>query len=70
MQTEQNDAHMWEILLYLLSQLEEFEVVFWDNSDAICFSKAELQLLKLIHLFATEVLLVKKLEIQETKTTI
>ena len=31
--------------------------------------KAELLLLKLIHLFATEVLLVKKLEIKETKTT-
>ena len=32
-------------------------------------SKAELLLLKLIHLFAREVLLVKKLEIEETKTT-
>ena len=32
-------------------------------------SKAELLLLKLIHLFASEVLLVKKLEIEETKTT-
>ena len=31
--------------------------------------KAELLLLKLIHLFAREVLLVKKLEIEETKTT-
>jgi hypothetical protein len=32
-------------------------------------NKAELLLLKLIHLFAKEVLLVKKLEIEETKTT-
>ena len=32
-------------------------------------TKAELLLLKLIHLFAKEVLLVKKLEIEETKTT-
>ena len=32
-------------------------------------TKAELLLLKLIHLFAREVLLVKKLEIKETKTT-
>ena len=31
--------------------------------------KAKLLLLKLIHLFAREVLLVKKLEVQETKTT-
>ena len=31
--------------------------------------KAKLLLLKLIHLFAREVLLVKKLEIEETKTT-
>ena len=31
--------------------------------------KAQLLLLKLIHLFAREVLLVKKLEIEETKTT-
>ena len=31
--------------------------------------KAELLLLKLIHLFAREVLLVKMLEIEETKTT-
>ena len=35
-----------------------------------CFViKAKLLLLKLIHLFAREVLLVKKLEIEETKTT-
>jgi hypothetical protein len=33
-------------------------------------TKAELLLLKLIHLFAREVLLVKKLEIKETKTTL
>ena len=32
-------------------------------------TKAELLLLKLIHLFAREVLFVKKLEIEETKTT-
>ena len=32
-------------------------------------SKAKLLLLKLIHLFARDVLLVKKLEIEETKTT-
>ena len=34
-----------------------------------CPSKAKLLLLKLIHLFARDVLLVKKLEIEETKTT-
>jgi len=32
-------------------------------------NKAKLLLLKLIHLFARAVLLVKKLEIKETKTT-
>ena len=32
-------------------------------------NKAKLLLLKLIHLFAREVLLVKKLKIEETKTT-
>ena len=32
-------------------------------------TKAELLLLKLIHLFAREVLLIKKLGIEETKTT-
>ena len=32
-------------------------------------SKAKLMLVKLIHLFAREVLLVNKLEIEETKTT-
>ena len=32
-------------------------------------TKAKLLLLKLIHLFAGEVLLVKKLEIEETMTT-
>ena len=31
--------------------------------------KAKLLLLKLIHLFAREVLIVKKLEIEETKTS-
>jgi hypothetical protein len=35
----------------------------------LCCAKAELLLLKLIHLFAGEVLLVKKLEIEETKST-
>ena len=35
----------------------------------MAFTKAELLLLKPIHLFAREVLLVKKLEIEETKTT-
>jgi hypothetical protein len=34
-----------------------------------CSTKAELLLLKLIHLFAREVLLIKKLGIEETKTT-
>ena len=35
----------------------------------ILFTKAELLLLKLNHLFAREVLLLKELEIEETKTT-
>ena len=34
-----------------------------------CITKVELLLLKLIHLLAREVLLVKQLEIEETKTT-
>jgi ABC-type polar amino acid transport system ATPase subunit len=38
-------------------------------SISASLSKAELLLLKLIHLFAREVLLVQKLEIKETKTT-
>jgi hypothetical protein len=39
------------------------------SKDHHSSTKAELLLLKLIHLFAREVLLVKKLEIEETKTT-
>ena len=39
------------------------------SKGGIYCNKAKLLLLKLIHLFATEVLLVKKLEIKETKTT-
>ena len=35
----------------------------------LCCVKAELLLLKLSHLFAREVLLVKKFEVEETKTT-
>ena len=35
----------------------------------ILVTKAKLLLLKVIHLFAREVLLVKELEIEETKTT-
>ena len=34
-----------------------------------CFSKAELLLLKLLHLFARDVLVMKKLEIEKTKAT-
>ena len=37
--------------------------------DKLIQSKAKLLLLKLIHLFARKVLLVRKLEIEETKTT-
>ena len=37
--------------------------------NIVTLSIAELLLLKLIHLFAREVLLVKKLEMEETKTT-
>ena len=40
-----------------------------DENIQFCRHKAELLLLKLIHLFAREVLLLKKLEIKETKTT-
>ena len=42
---------------------------FLGLSGNLRYTKAELLLLKLIHLFAREVLLVKKLEIYETKTT-
>ena len=38
-------------------------------SISASLSKAELLLLKLIHLFARKVLLVQKMEIKETKTT-
>ena len=37
-------------------------------SSIIRYTKAKLLLLKLIHLFAREVLLVKKLKVNETKT--
>ena len=55
-----------------------FEVQESQRNTLICvyvlcitnfFDKAKLMLLKLIHLFAREVLFVKKLEIEETKTT-
>ena len=49
---------------YLLLKIYSFYRLFQNK-----FSKAELLQLKLIHLFAREVLLVKKLEIEETKTT-
>ena len=46
------------------------DIIFFDIYYLnISSTKAELLLLKLIHLFAREVLLVKKLEIEETKTT-
>ena len=41
----------------------------YQHSMKFANDKAELLLLKLIHLFASEVLLVKKLEIEETKNT-
>ena len=45
------------------------EIPFFSNLALEDLSyKAELLLLKLIHLFAGEVLLVKKLEIEETET--
>ena len=44
----------------------QYEFLLISSPDS---TKAKLLLLKLIHLFAREVLLVKKLEIQETKTS-
>ena len=50
-------------------QTKKWKIIFFQY-DADCLSaKAELLLLKLIHLFAREVLLGKMLEIEETKTT-
>ena len=62
--------------LFLL-QVNNYEIVvnFFHISQnlaakgGIYCNNAKLLLLKLIHLFAREVLLVKKLEIEETKTT-
>jgi hypothetical protein len=45
------------------------QVFFILSTYALGAPKAEFLLLKLIHLFAREVLLVKNLEIEETKTT-
>ena len=58
-------------LPYLRSLVPNPHIFFKDFIYTIYnFStKAKLLLLKLIHLFAREVLLVKKLEIKETKTT-
>ena len=54
--------------LLMVNQNREFlECIIFQLKT--CETKAELLLLKLIHLFAREVLLVKKLEIEETKTT-
>jgi hypothetical protein len=44
-------------------------VEYFRNKKRSSCPKAKLLLLKLIHLFARKVLLVKKLEIEETKTT-
>ena len=44
----------------------QYEFLLISSPD---YTKAKLLLLKLIHLFAREVLLVKKLEIEETKTS-
>ena len=44
----------------------QYEFLLISSPDS---TKAKLLLLKLIHLFAREVLLVKKLETKETKTT-
>ena len=50
--------------------LKKNQPVFYKLLEPIViFTKAKLLLLKLIHSFAREVLLVKKLEIEETKTT-
>ena len=40
-----------------------------ESSNELAVNKAELLQLKLFHFFAREVLLVKKLEIEETKAT-
>ena len=46
-----------------------FEGRYFSQGANFTIPKAELLLLKLIHLFAREVLLVKELEIEETMTT-
>ena len=57
-------------LLYQLTKgLNNINVVRYSQLAHWAALKVNLLLLKLIHLFAREVLLVKKLEIEETKTT-
>ena len=51
------------------NQQSKFNQYFVVQNMHVTHGKAELLLLKLIHLFAREVLLVKKLAIEETKTT-
>ena len=47
----------------------EYHKKYLQHLTMFFMSKAKLLLLKLIHLFASEILLVKKLEMEETKTT-
>ena len=55
---------LWHIIIYFNLRKIKLSKLYLNY-----LNKAELLLLKLIHLFAREVLLVKKLEIEETKTT-
>ena len=57
----------WQSRLYDLFQKRK-QIIWYLIAD-LFLDKAELLLLKLIHLFDREVLLVKELEIEETKTT-
>ena len=67
-------TQQYRVLFHKLFKLQlcagqNVHVVHYANMKTFTSPKAKLLLLKLIHLFAREVLLAKKMEIEETKTT-
>ena len=58
-----------KIIAYIMYEIAYFLINGFYLISYNLPTKAELLLPKLIHLFTREVLLVKKLEIEETKTT-
>ena len=61
----------WDTCLVETEEVEGKSKFYIPNTTFVFrnLSKAELLLLKIIHLFAKEVLLVKKVEIEETRPT-